>query len=159
MSQLIARAAMMSFLTICFATITALLRFCPDTSLSRQIRTIFVERPCARIARFGRREVIYLMLLAGIMLFAGEMIAIAGSADFAFAYALDLSLYVDAALAAYAVSAATRTAGALKAIKNMCRQTMRKIVRRPRRKRSPSASPIQARPSNDDDGPWLRLAA
>lgn len=150
---------MMSFLTICFATITALLRFCPDTSLSRQIRTIFVERPCARIARFGRRELIYTVILVGVMLTAGEMIAMAGSADFAIAYALDLSFYVDAALAAYAVSAAARTAGALKAIKNLCRQTMRKIVRRPRSKRSPTANRIQARPSNDDDGPWLRLAA
>ena len=130
-------------------------RLFPETPFARFLHLWLVELPVDLARRIERRHVI----LVVIILCFGQTLALAGSAELAFAFAADMSLYADAALAAYLASVAVR----LKAMRWACRDALQRIAARlPRpRRRSPRTRPSAPRtpkPGNDDDPAWRELA-
>lgn len=53
---------------------------------------------------------LYVVTVVGVLLTAGEQVALLGSADMLFAYALELSFYANAAIASAGLAAAARAA-------------------------------------------------
>lgn len=145
---------MSGFLSVILLSMTVLLRFSPDTEFARTIRRMFVEKPCRWMMARSRRELIQAAVLAGLFLFAGELVMMLGSAELVFAYALDLSLYIDAMVAAALLGAADMVRKVPFAVR------LRRPARRPKpRSRARRSRPISGRQAaNDDDGPVRRAA-
>jgi hypothetical protein len=133
------------------------MRLFPETSLGRSLHFYLVELPLRLARRIERHHLILLVLLLG----AGQMFALAGSAELALAYAADLSIYYDALLTATFVSAAAF----LKSAWSVGTAALGRLVRRskmarPRSRRTRAESPRRGTPANDDDPVWAcRLQA
>jgi hypothetical protein len=67
----------------------------PETPLARSLHRWLVEVPLTVTARLKRRHILMIVIL----LCCGQTLAMIGSADLALAYAIDLSIYADAAIA------------------------------------------------------------
>lgn len=145
---------MSSFLAAALLALIALLRSAPDTPFSRSIRASLVERPCRWWLKRTRREAIQLLVLAGLFLFAGEMVMMLGSAELVFAYALDLSIYIDAVLAASLLSASHQAGRVFRAATRLLPGRRRKPRYRARRPRKADCR----KPANDDEGPARKAA-
>ena len=105
--------------------LSGLLAFCivvmrcfPKPSFARLLHEAMVERPVLWLAKTKRQHVIFIVLLvAAASLIAGQVIAMFGS-DALVLLSWDLSLYIDALIAASAIAIAARIAagrGALQA--------------------------------------------
>jgi ABC-type multidrug transport system fused ATPase/permease subunit len=123
----------------------------PETAFARTLKRFLVDLPVQRAAALDRRQVIYALALIAMFLLAQDMIMLLGSVDMAMVYAWDLSLYVDAILAATAVVVSSRTTG----LRTVARSILPKF-RRPtgRRAREHRRRSLVAPAANDDaDGP------
>ncbi len=128
-----------------------LLRFAPDTSLARWVHIFAVELPAKKILALRRRDLIFLILVAGLMIAGAEVIAVLGSSELMLAYATDLSIYFDTVLAAYAIAIASRFGQRKSTVLALGRNIRMTRGGRSsgRRKRIQKSSPQSA--ENDDD--------
>lgn len=145
---------MSSFLASVLLAIIALLRGAPDTPFSRTIRALLVERPCRWWLKRTRREAIQMLVLAGLFLFAGEMVMMLGSTDLVLAYALDLSIYIDAILAASILTVSHQVGRVFRGVTSLLPSRTAKPKPRERRLRKADCR----KPANDEDGPALKAA-
>ncbi|MFM5907028.1 MAG: hypothetical protein ACKOPO_05515, partial [Novosphingobium sp.] len=99
---------MSSLVTAMLFTVMLLVKLCPLTPMSRWINTAIVAPACKWLIHRSRRDIINVFVLCGILLFAGEVVMMLGSADLVFAYALDLSLYIDAIITVSVIGAASQ---------------------------------------------------
>ena len=149
------------FVAALIACSIALMKFAPDTLLSRQLRETLVERPARNLLSIRRAHVIYVLLMAGVLLVFSDMIMLLGSADLILAYAFDLSIYVDALLAVMTLAAAGRASAAATPLRRFVHRQWRAITRRlPRRVRNTRKANRCTGSANDDDHRWgFALAA
>jgi hypothetical protein len=121
----------------------------PDTPLARLLHRWLVDAPTARLARVHPAQLIFVVIVAGVLVAGGEVVLLMGGAEAAMALSWQLSLYLDAGIALAA-------AGALTRLKPFIQMVVHRRPRRPRvagrRRRTPAAS---CRPANDDDRPAL----
>jgi hypothetical protein len=127
------------------------MRLFPEIPLSRALHRALVEAPLERLAAMSRRHLIYAALLAGMMLAGAEIILLLGSADMAMLMAWDVSLYVDALIATWTISALVWGKSAWNAVAARCLSPFRTAARprAPRRRREASRS---ADKDSDEDG-------
>lgn len=85
-----------------------LMRLCPDTELSRTLHRHLVQRPAALLVGLDRRQVLSLVIAAGLLLAAGDLVMALGSAEIVLGYAADLALYSDVVLAGLLLATASR---------------------------------------------------
>lgn len=100
-----------------FALAILIAKLFPATPAGRATHRYLVELPLELAARVERRHVI----LVAILLIGGQALILAAPIDLAIIYALDLSLYVDAAIAVSAAAAVARVKGAWSAFKSRLR--------------------------------------
>ena len=137
-------------------TVTAvLLRLTPDIALSRWIRTHLVERAATRLMRLERKDVIFVFVLAGLLLFAGELVVTLGSADLLLGYAADLTIYGEAVIAVSTLAVVSRMKTAVRVISARLPRKIATTRRRARRQ----IRPPRATASNDDNLGELGLLA
>jgi len=143
------------FAGIVLLTILAMKLF-PKLPFSRLLHEILVEAPLRNVAAMGRRHLIYLAVLVAFTFAAGELILLFGSADIVTLMAWDVSLYVDAVVATWTVSALLRGKAAWGML--TARLPRQRLARRraPRRRRA-----VSLRQANDadEDGRGYALAA
>jgi len=128
-----------------FATVIA--RSFPDTPFSRTLVKHLVEVPIDAVKKLERRHIILLVFV----LFAGQSLAVFGSAELALAYAIDMSVYYDLLIVAW-------TTSALKGLKTNLFSLKLLLLRRPQRRRiangASTASPapaLKVEPANDEE--------
>lgn len=141
-------------LTGLLALIILFARLFPETPFGRGLHFYFVEMPLRISHRIERRHLILLVIL----LCSGQMLAMMGSVELAMAYAVDLSIYFDAAITA------ALTAGAvyLKNARSVLADAMKRLatISRPRaRSRRTRATSVRPDTANDDDPDWVMLQA
>ena len=144
--------AILGFMT----TIILIMWLVPNSDIGRALHRQLVERPLETISGLRRHDLLFFVIMAGLMVAGGEAIAVLGP-EVVSAYALDLAIYVDAVLLTYALSAvamAKRSGGWLLQAVMRCVRRMRPRTKRATRKIS---RPRQA--SNDDDPEPAWLAA
>jgi hypothetical protein len=134
------------------AMILALMAFCvavmwafPETSMGRWLNTILVERPLAWLSRLKRRDLIFLLVMAALLLAAGDFIVVFGASELV-AIGVNLSFYFDAVLVTSAAAIAAAAATACRRVRarlSIWRRAaaQRRAVRqsRPRRARRPKS--------------------
>jgi type IV secretory pathway VirB6-like protein len=123
-----------------------------ETAAARWLHRCLVEVPLARASRIRRSDILFILVL----LAAGQSLALLGSVDLAMLYAVDLSLYLDAAIAVSAAAAAASLRARWTSVKALLRAPLRRKTRRPARPRSRRSRPLP-RTGNDDES--LPLAA
>jgi hypothetical protein len=139
------------------ALLIALMKLFPETPLARTLHDAFVARPLALAGRLERKHII----LVVILLCCGQTLALAGSAELAIAYAVDMSIYADAMIAGTLATATLR----LRSLASACKARLGRLVMssrpRPRSRRPKSATRSLPAPSNDGEpaGAWTALAA
>jgi hypothetical protein len=117
------------------------MRLAPGSAAAQALHRWLVERPLELCARAKRRH----LILAAILLVAGQSLVLAGSADLALLYAIDLSLYFDVVLTAWTLHAA----GGLRAASTACKA----VLSRPNRRGARARRVRRVRPtSNDNEG-------
>jgi hypothetical protein len=122
----------------------------PDLPISRQLHRELVEVPLRKLAAMTRAHLIFGLVALAMLFTASELIMLLGSADFVMLMAWDVSLYVDALLAAWTVAAVTRGKAAWQALAAVVTRPLRTARRRsPRRPRSGTQ---QAANDSDGDG-------
>ena len=139
--------------------VTVLLRCCPKAPMACYLQNAVVARFCQWLDGLSRRHIIYAVIVVGLLLTAGELVAMLGSTDLLFAYALDLSFYADALIASAGLAAMAR--GARVAL-TLRKSRAARVFRRPQaaRRRRSVAERAQAKPPvNDDDRPPHHRAA
>jgi hypothetical protein len=119
----------------------------PETAAARTLKRLLVDLPAQRLASLDRRQVIFGLVVIAMFLVAQDMVVLLGSVDLAMVYAWDLSLYVDAVLAATALVASSRTSGLRTAARSILPKFRRPAGRRAREPRR--HSPV-APAANDD---------
>lgn len=130
----------------------------PDSPTGKLFHRHLVERPLERVANLKRHHLILVVLMAGIMISGGEIMALAGP-EFIAAYAVDMALYLDLVIVSYAVVAVRRAKAAIAYLHGgMCR-----LLRRPeagRRKRIIRKKGTSGSANDDDADPaFAALAA
>ncbi len=128
----------------------------PNSDIGRTLHRQLVERPLATISSLRRHDLLFFVIMAGLMLTGGEAVAVLGP-EVVSAFALDLAIYVDAVLVTYALSAVAMT----KRSGGWLLQAVMRCVRRmrPRKKRATRKVSRPRRASNDDDPAPAWLAA
>lgn len=128
-------------------------KFYPETGIGRALHFYLVAEPMRLAAKAERKHLLYIVIL----LAAGQALMMAAPVDLALVAAWDLSVYVDAMLAVWTISAVARGKGALRFLagriipfRPAARQRARRGAARPRR---------TVAPSNDSDGRTWVLAA
>jgi hypothetical protein len=144
-------------ITGCFLCLLLIMLLIPESQLGRALQSLLVERPLASLARFERHHLIYAVIIGGMAMGSAELIFLAGP-ELVTMWALNLSIYFDAVIVTYALSALAAARG----LKGWAGRAVRRLVRtmpRPRARRRRSINrPEKA--SNDDDGrPHCRIAA
>ena len=125
----------------------------------RFLQKFVIERFCQWLSGLSRRQFLYAIIVVGMLLIAGELVVMLGSADLLFAYALDLSFYADAAIASAGLTAAARAARVVARLGPLKTGAGVRRVTRARRKRSAADRPKPKPSLNDNDRPPLRYAA
>jgi len=142
-----------------FIALMLVMKLAPRSPLARWLNVALVERPLAKIAAMDRRQVIMLLIVVGLSLFATEAILMLGSYDLVTLYAWDLTMYLDVMVVAYALAAVARARAGVKWFASSAARLLRRGVRS-RARRSRSAVRRQDRSANDDDpAPARTLAA
>jgi hypothetical protein len=144
---------------IVLLVITAM-RLFPAIPLSRALHRALVEAPLQRLGAMSRRHLIYGALLAGMMLAGAEIVLLLGSADMAMLMAWDVSLYVDALIATWTLSALVRGKSAWNVVAARWLSPLRRAARpRARRQRRDPTRTAAKDPDEDAGGRAYALAA
>ena len=131
-----------------------IIRLFPELPVARTMHRYLAELPAIWIEKADRRHLIYLLISIGIVLFAGELVAMVGSLDLVLAFGWDLSLYLDILMAISALTARARIRGSLQSIraslswKRVRPNVSFRLGRRARASRSRQSLRLQ---DNDDD--------
>ena len=94
----------------------------PELPLSRTLHKLLVESPVTWIAQVERHHLLLVIILCALMCSSALGGAVLGSGELFFAYAFDVSLYVDAFLATSAVAATTSLRAAASALRSRLRR-------------------------------------
>lgn len=124
------------------------MRVFPDLPIARQLHRWLVEAPAARLARLHPAQVIFVIIVGGVLLAGGEIILLMGGAEAAMALSWQLSLYLDAGAALAVASAIARVRPFLMLLKP---RPMRPRTAARRRRERVTSSPF----ANDDDRPAI----
>jgi hypothetical protein len=138
-------------------TATLVMKLFPETPLARALHRILVAGPLERIASMGRRHLIFAMVALAMLLAGTELILLLGSTDIALMMAWDVSLYVDAAIAAWTLAAVSRGKGAWLLMRSRVARLARRSPR-PRAPRRHAATRTNANDADAGDGPPARVA-
>ncbi len=131
----------------------------PRVPVSRNLHHMLAEAPLAALARMSRRHLLFGVILVGMMLFvSAELIMMLGSADVVMVMAWDVSLYVDAVIAAWTLAAVSRSKAAWQAFAAIATAPFRAARRRAPRRR-PAGTEKAANDSDEDGGAWARARA
>ena len=133
------------------AGLIAVMLFAPDTDMARWLHRSTVQEPLDRLARLERKHILFLI----VGLFAIQAYAAVLPAELAIALAWDMTAYVDAMIATWALStfarlnsmkawAAVRVAALLAPFRRL----------RMRARRTRPARPEARQPAANDDDPW-----
>lgn len=133
------------------AGLIAVMLFAPDTDIARWLHRATVQGPLDRLARLERKHILFLI----VGLFAIQAYAAVLPAELAIALAWDMTAYVDAMIATWALSTfarfhsmkawiAARTAALLAPFRRL----------RMRARRSRPVRPEVRKPAANDDDPW-----
>ncbi len=131
--------------------VIAMMKLFPELPTSRTLHRALVEEPLARIAAMGRRHLIYAAVLIGMMFAGAELVMLLGSADLMMLMAWDVSLYVDALIATWTLSAVMRGKAAWRAL---ARRFLRPLRRAPRSRRRRVVRRTAANDADDEGGDW-----
>jgi hypothetical protein len=133
------------------AGLIAVMLFAPDTDIARWLHRSTVQEPLDRLARLERKHILFLI----VGLFAIQAYAAVLPAELAIALAWDMTAYVDAMIATWALStfarlnsmkawAAVRVAALLAPFRRL----------RMRARRTRPMRPEARQPAANDDDPW-----
>jgi hypothetical protein len=130
----------------------------PEVPAARLLHRALVEAPLRALAAMSRRHLIYGAVLVA-MLFAGaELIVMLGSTDLVMLMAWDVSLYVDAAIAAWTIATVARGKAAWQML--AARLIGRRGAPRPRApRRRRDGSKTAANDADEDGGHWTYARA
>ena len=117
-------------------------------------RGTLVDGTRARLATLERRHLIFVVLMATVIIFGGELLAMAGPLDMALIVLWDVSTYVDIVVTMAVVATAARAGPGLRTIvaRRLPRRAARARRTRSVRKDVPSAN------EDDDRAAFLRAA-
>jgi hypothetical protein len=128
--------------------VVLVMKLFPELPFARSLHQALVEAPLRALEKATRRHLIYALVLVVMSFSAGELVMLLGSADFLLLMAWDVSLYVDALIATWTLSAAlsvkTVAVRALDRVRGLARP------RSPRRRRE--ARRAAANDADDDGG-------
>lgn len=135
--------------------ITVMLR-APDTDAARWLHRATVEEPIRLVERLERKHILFLI----VGLFAIQAYAAVLPAELAIALAWDMTAYVDAMIATWALStfARIRSMRAWVAVRMAAMLAPFRRLRTRARRSRPVRPDAHKAPANDDD-PWLVLMA
>lgn len=139
------------------AGLIAVMLFAPDTDIARWLHRASVDEPLDRLARLERKHILFLV----VGLFAIQAYAAVLPAELAIALAWDMTAYVDAMIATWALSTFAR----LNSMKAWAAVRMAALLApfrrlRMRARRSRPVRPEARKPAANDDDPWpLPMAA
>ena len=134
--------------------VIAMMKLFPELPTSRTLHRALVEAPLDRLAKMGRRHLIYAAVLVGMMFAGAEMVMLLGSADLMMLMAWDVSLYVDALIATWTLSAVMRGKAAWR---TLAAPFFRPLRRAPRSRRRIVRKPA-ANDSEEGPGAYARAA-
>ena len=143
-------------LTGMLAVVLLALLAAPDTEIGRLCHRQLVERPVRWLAELERKDVILWFVLLAFALSGGEAFMLMGP-ELMGAFALDLALYIDVMLVAYAASFVGRLRGMRTAIMALVRRPFRRA--RVRAKRRRVIAQRLRKPANDDEPRPVEIAA
>jgi hypothetical protein len=141
-----------------------IMQFFPETTVAQFLHKHLVKRPTIWFAKLQRHDVLFALLLIGLLLLGGEYIAVLGTGDLLLIYAMDLALYTDALIAVSTIAAATKIKSGIAPVmaylslwrSRIARQS--KAVSHRREHKTQSSSPPAA--NDDDHAPFgAKLAA
>jgi len=149
-------------LTGCLLFLLLIMLLLPASEAGQLLHLQLVERPLAWLAGCERHHLIYALIIGSILVGGGELMFLAGP-ELVTMWAMNLSIYFDAVIVTYALSALVAARG----LKSWAGQKVIRIVRpnaRARRtRRSSGEKPDKASnddASNDDDArPRRKIAA
>lgn len=138
------------------AGLIAVMLFAPDTDVARWLHRFTVEEPIGLVERLERKHILFLV----VGLFAIQAYAAVLPAELAVALAWDMTAYVDAMIATWALStfARVRSMKALIAVRMAAMLAPFRRLRTRARRSRPVRPDAHKAPANDDD-PWLVLMA
>jgi hypothetical protein len=125
----------------------------PEVPASRLMHRALVEVPLRGLAAMSRRHMIYGVVLVAMLAAGVEMVVMLGSTDLVMLMAWDVSLYVDAVIAAWTIATVARGKAAWQVLAGRLagrRGTPR--PRAPRRRRE--GSKTAANDAGEDGGHW-----
>lgn len=128
------------------------MRFAPDSGVGSVLNRHLVSKPLEHMADFERHKLFYLLILSALMIGGGEVIVLLGPEVVA-AYALQMAVYYDAVLVAYAVAAAAVARQGVRYVRLRLGngKATRRLVAARRRRTRPVKRLLPS--ANDDDGP------
>lgn len=120
----------------------------PDIPIARSMHRAFVEALLASFGRMTRTHLIFAVVAVAMLVSFSELIMLLGSSDIVMLMAWDVSLYVDAAIAAWTIAAVARAKGFL----HYLAARITSPFQRSPRPRASRRRPAEARkPANDPD--------
>lgn len=131
----------------------------PDLPVSRDLHRGLVELPLAKLAAMRRTHLIFALVLVGMLFTASELIMLLGSADLIMLIAWDVSLYVDAVIAAWTIAAVSRGKAAWQALVLTVTRPFRAARQRARRRRRDGSAGKAANDSDEDGAGWTYARA
>ena len=134
------------------AGLIAVMLFAPGTDAARWLHRSMVQEPLDLFARLERKHILFLI----VGLFAIQAYAAVLPAELAIALAWDMTAYVDAMIATWALSTFARF-NSMKAWAAVRMAALMAPLRRlgMRARRSRPVRPAARKPAANDDDPWL----
>ncbi|KRA82738.1 hypothetical protein [Altererythrobacter sp. Root672] len=128
------------------------MRFAPDSWVGSVLNKHLVNKPLEHLADFERHKLFYLVIMSALMIGGGEVIILLGPEVVA-AYAMQLAIYYDAVLVAYALAAAAVARNVVRYVRLRLGngKAARRLVAARRRRSRPVKRMLPS--ANDDDGP------
>lgn len=145
----------------CLALATLIIRVFPDTELGKALHERMVDEPLRWLARFERRHMLLAGVLIVLMMFGGELLLLAGSADALIGIAWSTSVYLDVVVATWTVAAVASVRGACTLIQAKSIRLISTIARRRVSVRAVRRARVtmQRNAENDDEPAALKIAA
>jgi hypothetical protein len=141
-------------LALFLAGLIAVMLFAPDTDIARWLHRATVEQPVRLFERLERKHILFLV----VGLFAIQAYAAVLPAELAVALAWDMTAYVDAMIATWALSTFARFRS-IKALLAVRMAALSAPFRRLRARRSRPFRPVTRKPAANDDDPWPVIMA
>ena len=144
-------------LTGCLLFLMLIMLLLPNSEAGQLLHLQLVERPLVWLTGLERHHLIYAIIIGSIMVGGGELMFLAGP-ELVTMWAMNLSIYFDAVIATYALSALVAARG----LKSWAGQKVRRIVRpktRARRTRRASGTKPDKASNDDDARPRWEIAA